>query len=70
MLSLPTTNGVHQLTLTGAANDKVMLDEAEWVKSDVVVNQSGHSYAVYNGTTDASAQLLIDQQLLMSHQTS
>jgi hypothetical protein len=35
-----------------------------------VVNQGGHNYAVYTGTTDPSAELLIDQLMLQSHKTS
>ncbi len=70
VLSMPPTNGVYQLVLSGAANDKVMLTEGEWTDTGTVVNQNGHTYAVYNGTTDPSAQLLIDQQMLQSHQTS
>jgi len=70
VLSMPTTDGVHKLVLTGAANDKVMLVEAEWTDTGTVINQAGHNYAVYTGTSDPSAQLLIDQQMLQSHQTS
>jgi hypothetical protein len=64
VLSLPATNGVHQLVLTGAANDKLMLAEGEWTDSGEVVAQEGRSYAVYTGSTDASAQLLIDQHIM------
>ncbi|WP_194944643.1 VCBS repeat-containing protein, partial [Limnohabitans sp. 2KL-3] len=70
VLSLPPTNGVYQLVLSGAANDKVMLTEGEWTDTGTVVNQNGQNYAVYSGTTDPSAQLLIDQHMLQSHQTS
>ncbi|WP_089952497.1 hypothetical protein [Limnohabitans sp. 2KL-3] len=70
VLSMPSTNGVYKLVLSGAANDKVMLTEGEWTDTGTVVNQNGQTYAVYNGTTDPSAQLLIDQQMLQSHQTS
>ena len=70
VLSLPPTNGVYQLVLSGAANDKVMLTEGEWTDTGNVVNQNGQNYAVYSGTTDPSAQLLIDQHMLQSHQTS
>jgi len=66
VLSLPATNGVHQLMLTGAAHDKLMLSKGEWTDTGTVVNQDGHTYAVYAGSTDASAQLLIDQQMLNS----
>ncbi|OYU12245.1 MAG: hypothetical protein CFE38_07055 [Comamonadaceae bacterium PBBC1] len=70
VLSMPPTNGVYQLVLSGAANDKVMLTEGEWTDTGTVVNQNGNNYAVYTGTTDPSAQLLIDQHMLQSHQTS
>jgi hypothetical protein len=66
VLGLPITNGMHQLMLTGAANDKVMLTEGEWTDTGNVVNQGGQNYAVYSGTGDSSAQLLIDQQMLQS----
>jgi hypothetical protein len=70
VLSLPANNGVHQLVLSGAVNDKLMLSKDEWTDTGAVVNQDGHNYAVYSGTTDPSAQLLIDQHMLQSHQTS
>ena len=70
VLSLPSTDGVYKLMLSGAANDKVMLTEGEWTDTGAVINQAGHNYAVYTGTSDPSAQLLIDQQMLQSHQTS
>jgi hypothetical protein len=70
VLSMPSTDGVYKLTLSGSANDKVMLTEGEWTDTGTVVNQDGHNYAVYSGTTDPSAQLLIDQHMLQSHQTS
>jgi hypothetical protein len=66
VLSLPANNGVHQLMLSGDANDKLMLSKGEWPDTGTVVNQDGHTYAVYAGSTDASAQLLIDQQMLNS----
>ena len=70
LLSLPATNGMHKLTLTGDANDAVDLDLSEWTDTGTTVTENGHSYTVYNGATDTSAQLLIDQQMLQSHQTS
>jgi hypothetical protein len=65
VLSVPTTNGVHQLTLTGDANDTVDMDTANWTHTGTTVTCNGHSYAVYNAVTDTSVQLLIDQQLLI-----
>lgn len=70
LLSMPPTDGVNMLVLSGAANDKVMLTEGEWTDTNTGVNPDGHNYAVYSGTTDSSAQLLIDQHMLQSHQTS
>ncbi|MGV0984163.1 MAG: Ig-like domain-containing protein [Limnohabitans sp.] len=66
VLSLPTTNGVHKLTLTGDANDTVDLDIAHWTNTGTTVTENGHSYAVYSTATDSSAQLLIDQHMLMT----
>jgi hypothetical protein len=66
VLSLPTTNGMHQLTLTGDANDTVDLDIAHWTNTGTTVTDNGHSYAVYNTATDSSAQLLIDQHMLLT----
>jgi hypothetical protein len=66
VLSMPPIDGVYKLVLSGAANDKVMLTEGEWTDTGAVVDQGGHSYAVYTGTGDSSAQLLIDQQMLQS----
>jgi hypothetical protein len=66
VLRLSTTNGVHRLTLTGDANDKVNLDIANWANLGTTVTENGHSYAVYNATNFAAAQLLIDQHMLMT----
>jgi hypothetical protein len=52
--------------LTGPAHDKLVLSKGEWTDTGTVINQDGHTYAVYAGSTDASAQLLIDQQMLQS----
>lgn len=66
VLSLPAHNGVHQLVVSGTANDTLMLSKDEWTDTGTVVNQDGHSYAVYAGSSDASAQLLIDQHMLQN----
>jgi hypothetical protein len=68
VLSLPATNGVHQLTLTGAAHDKLTLSKGEWTDTGNVVNQGGQNYAVYSGGGDSSAQLLIDQAMVNANQ--
>ena len=70
VLGVASTDGVHQLVLTGAANDKVMLVESEWDDTGTVISDAGHNYAVFNGIGDASVQLLIDLHMLQSHQTS
>jgi hypothetical protein len=70
VLSLPSTDGVCKLILSGTANDKVMLIESEWTDTGAVINQEGHTYAVYTGTSDPSAHLLIDQYMLQSYQAS
>jgi hypothetical protein len=70
VLSLPATNGLHQLMLTGAANDKLVLTEGEWTDTGTLVEQAGQSYAVYTGTNDSTAQLSIDQQMLQTHTQS
>jgi hypothetical protein len=70
VLSLPAHNGVHQLVLSGAVNDKLMLSKDEWTDTGAVVNQDGHTYAVFAGSTDASAQLLIDQHMLQNLMSS
>ena len=70
VLSLPATNGVHQLKVTGAANDKLMLTEGEWTDTGAVVDQGGQRYALYTGTSDSTAQLLVDQQLMQAHQSN
>jgi hypothetical protein len=67
VLSLPTTNGMHQLTLTGDANDTVDLDAANWTHTGTTVTENGHSYAVYNASSAAAAQLLIDQHMVLAN---
>ena len=67
VLGLPTTNGVHQLTVTGDANDTANVDLNEWLNTGATVTQNGHSYAVYSGVMDSSAQLLIDQHMVLAN---
>jgi hypothetical protein len=64
VLSLPTTNGVHQLTLTGDADDFAQLNGAGWFDTGATVTQAGHAYEVYHSTQDSSVQVLIDQAIL------
>jgi EF hand len=70
LLNMPASNGVHQLTLTGDANDSVHIDLAEWVNTGSAVSEGGHTYAVYSDVAMHSAQLLIDQAMLTAHHVS
>jgi hypothetical protein len=64
VLGVNATAGVHKLTVSAGANDTVDVDFAEWTNSGTTVTEGGHTYAVYNASTDAAAQLLIDQALV------
>jgi hypothetical protein len=64
VLNTAVTNGLHQLTLTGDANDSVQLTAHEWTNTGTTVTEGEHSYAVYNATTSSEAQLLIDQAMV------
>jgi hypothetical protein len=64
VLSLPTTNGMHQLTLTGDADDFAQRNGAGWFDTGATVTQAGHAYEVYHSTQDSSVQVLIDQAIL------
>jgi hypothetical protein len=66
VLNLPTSNGVHQLTLTGDTNDTVDLDIENWANTGTTVTANGDRYAVYNATTDITAQLWIDQHMAIT----
>jgi hypothetical protein len=56
---------VHQLTLTGDANDTVELDLSQWANTGNTVTEGEHTYAVYSASATAAAQLLIDQHMMM-----
>lgn len=58
---------VHQLMLTGDANDTAELSANEWLSTNTTVTQNDRTYAVYNAANDAAAQLLIDQQMAVAH---
>jgi hypothetical protein len=60
------TNGVHTLKLTGDANDTVQLTASEWSNTGTTVTEGAHTYAVYNASASAAAQLLIDQHMVMT----
>jgi hypothetical protein len=60
-------NGVHKLTLTGDANDTVELDLSQWANTGNTVTEGDHTYAVYNASSAAAAQLLIDQHMLLAN---
>jgi VCBS repeat-containing protein len=70
VLSLATdasiANGVHKLTLTGDANDTVELDLSQWANTGNTVTEGDHTYAVYNASSAAAAQLLIDQHMVLA----
>ena len=66
VLSAASTDGVHKLTVTGDANDTVELDLSHWTNTGATVSDNGHSYAVYNGSANDTAQLLIDQHMLIT----
>jgi hypothetical protein len=44
----------------------VYLDIAHWTNTGTTVTENGHSYTVYNTANDPSAQLLIDQHMLLT----
>jgi hypothetical protein len=64
VLGVPTTNGVHQLTLTGDTQDSATVHLQDWTDTGTTLQDNGHNYAIYNATNGAAAQLLIDQTLL------
>ena len=64
VLNTTAINGLHQLMLTGDANDSVQLNAHEWTSTGTTVTEGDHSYAVYNATTSNEAQLLIDQAMV------
>ena len=63
VLSTAAVNGLHKLTLTGDANDTVVMDTDNWTKTGETVTDGNHTYAVY--TDHSTAQLLIDQAMLL-----
>ena len=62
-----TSAGVHQLMLTGDANDTAVFAANEWVDTGKTATNNGHTYEVYSAANGAAAQLLIDQHMLMAH---
>lgn len=70
LLSMPTSDGAHQLTLTGDANDSVHLNMGEWLDTGTTVSEAGHSYAVYSDAAMHTAQLLIDHAMMTAHHLS
>jgi hypothetical protein len=67
VLGTAATNGVHTLTLTGDANDTVDLNMNEWTNTGNTVTEGEHTYAVYNASSAAAAQLLIDQHMVLTN---
>jgi hypothetical protein len=55
--------GLHQLMVTGDANDVVDIDTSAWTATHTVVAVGGQTYQVYNAT-QATAQLLIDTHIV------
>ena len=70
LLSMPTSDGAHQLTLTGDANDSVHLNMGEWLDTGTTVSEAGHSYTVYSDAGMHTAQLLIDHAMMTAHHLS
>jgi hypothetical protein len=60
------SQGLHQLLLTGNANDSAQVNLPDWTDTGTTVTQAGHTYEVFHATTDAHAQLLIDQAMLVN----
>jgi VCBS repeat-containing protein len=67
VLGTATTNGVHQLALTGDANDTAVFAANEWVDTGKTATNNGHTYEVYSAANGAAAQLLIDQHMMLAH---
>lgn len=70
LLNMPAANGVHQLKLTGEANDSVHMNLGEWINTGEMVSEGGHNYAVYNDAATQTAQLLIDQAMMTANHLS
>jgi hypothetical protein len=67
VLGLPANHGQHMLMLTGDANDSVSLNLNDWATTSTVLNENGHQYAIYNAVNDLAVQLLVDQQIVLTH---
>jgi hypothetical protein len=67
VLGTATSAGVHQLMLTGDANDTAVIAANEWVHTGTTATNNGHTYEVYSAANGVAAQLLIDQYMLMAH---
>ncbi|PVE42685.1 beta strand repeat-containing protein, partial [Limnohabitans planktonicus] len=63
VLATATSNGMHKLTLTGDANDTVVMDMADWTKKDATVTEGNHTYAVYN---NSGASLFVDEAMKLN----
>ncbi len=70
VLNMPATHGVHQLVLTGAAKDKLVLREGEQTDSGQFVQQAGHCHAISTGNYNSVDPWWIDQQMLSVQQAS
>ena len=49
------------------ANDTVELDLSQWANTGTTVTEGDHPYAVYNASSAAAAQLLIDQHMVLAN---
>ena len=49
------------------ANDTVELDLSQWANTGNTVTKGDHTYAVYNASSAAAAQLLIDQHMVLAN---
>jgi hypothetical protein len=66
VLGTAQSGAVHQLKLTGDSNDTAVLTPNEWTATNTTVSDHGHDYTVYNATSSAAVQLLIDQHMLVT----
>jgi hypothetical protein len=65
VLGAPTNSeGVHQMVLTGDANDSVNVNLPDWTDTGASVTQAGRTYEVFRASSDPQAQLLMDQVML------
>jgi hypothetical protein len=54
-----------RLQVSGDADDTVLLNASEWLRTDQVVTIQDHSYVIYSAANASAAQLLIDQHMFL-----